>query len=137
MKLRFHLTALAACLALCVVAAATQSANATAATSSTPQATQPTISVHDLQGYIKEHAPFVLLDVREVAEYKKGHIESAILMPLADITDGYMRYPKEEMVVVYCNSGVRSATAASYLRTHGYGRVYVLAGGYNAWVSAQ
>ena len=137
MKTRFHLTALAACLALGVFVAAAQPAQGTATAPSTPQATQPTISVHDLQGYIKERAPFLLLDVRDVAEYNKGHIQSAILMPLADIMDGYARYPKEEIVVVYCNTGVRAAQAASYMRAHGYGRVYVLAGGYNAWVGAQ
>jgi len=137
MKLRFHFTALAACFALCVSAAAAPVAQGPAAPTSNPQNTQPSISVHDLQGYIKQHAPFILLDVREPAEYKLGHIPGAILMPVGDITDGYARYPKEEMIVTYCKSGMRSEVAAAYFRSHGYQRVFILAGGYNAWIGAQ
>lgn len=137
MKPRFHLTALAACFILCVSVAPAQAAPGTTAPSAAPQVNQLTVSVHDLQSYIKQRAPFILLDVRDAAEYDQGHISGAILMPVADVTDGYVRYPKEEMIVVYCKSGPRSEIAASYLRSHGYQRVYVLAGGYSAWLAAQ
>ena len=137
MKPRFHLTALAACFILCVSAAPAQAAQGASAPSATPQVNQLTVSVRDLQSYVRQRAPFILLDVRDAAEYDKGHIPGAILMPLADILDGYARYPKEEMIVVYCKTGPRSEEAASYMRAHGYQRVYVLAGGYNAWTAAQ
>ncbi|MGA7714189.1 MAG: rhodanese-like domain-containing protein [Rhizomicrobium sp.] len=137
MKPRFHLTAMAACLILCAYVASAQAAQGAAAPSATPQVNQFAVSVHDLQSYIRQHAPFILLDVRDAAEYDKGHIPGAILMPLADILDGYARYPKEEMIVAYCKTGPRSEQAASYLRAHGYQRVYVLTGGYTAWTAAQ
>ena len=74
MKPRFHLTALAACFILCVSVAPAQAAQGTTAPSAAPQVNQLTVSVHDLQSYIKQRAPFILLDVRDAAEYDQGHI---------------------------------------------------------------
>lgn len=80
-----------------------------------------------------------VLDVRTLAEYEKGHIEGALLVNLRDsdfvqrVTD---RIEKACTVAVYCQSGIRSASAAEKLAAKGYS-VVNLKGGYNAYTAMQ
>jgi phage shock protein E len=67
--------------------------------------------------------PYLLLDVRGVAEYRKGHIATAVSLPLAQLVNDGLSAPKDFLVIVYCASGIRSGMAAKYLREQGYTRV--------------
>lgn len=63
----------------------------------------------------------VLVDVREKAEWDKGHIEGAILLPLSELKSGLSaeqlakRLPKDKALYTHCASGIRSLIAAPYL----------------------
>jgi len=61
----------------------------------------------------------IILDVRTPGEFKNGHIEGAINIPLGDIAALYSGIPKNKALVVYCQSGGRSRAAASFLRNKG------------------
>jgi len=93
----------------------------------------PLIQVGELQALMKSKTPFMLLDVREADEYNQGHIQGAVLMPLSDLPADYRTITPGMTLVVYCRTGVRSATAVSFLRQHGYDKAVSLAGGYTAW----
>jgi rhodanese-related sulfurtransferase len=41
--------------------------------------------------------------------------------------------PRNRPVVVYCHHGMRSAQVAAFLLSQGYGPVYNLTGGIDAW----
>lgn len=71
-----------------------------------------------------------ILDVRTLEEYNKGHIESATLLPDYELKDKAetMLYDKEEIILIYCRSGNRSATAAKQLIDMGYTNVYDFGG---------
>ncbi|MDE2162996.1 MAG: rhodanese-like domain-containing protein [Alphaproteobacteria bacterium] len=97
----------------------------------------PTISVQDLQAMIRQKTFFLLLDVREPKEFAAGHIAGAMPMPLGDVPAQYRQLPAGTTLVVYCRTGHRSAQAVSFLRAHGYGKAFSLAGGYTAWSAAQ
>ena len=76
----------------------------------------------------------VYLDVRTQEEYDDGHIPGAILLQVDDINDkAEDTLPdKNQTIVVYCRSGVRSERAAKELITLGYSKVFDL-GGINDW----
>lgn len=84
------------------------------------------------------HDNALLLDVREDAEYREGHILNARHIPLGSLRkrlaelDGY----KDKPVIVCCRSGQRSASACGLLRKEGYQNVTNLKGGVMAWQSA-
>ena len=61
-----------------------------------------------------------LLDVRSVAEYAAGHVEGAKNIPVQELEARMGEVPTSTPVVVYCQSGGRSAAAARMLRTAGY-----------------
>jgi rhodanese-related sulfurtransferase len=81
----------------------------------------------------------LVLDVREPGEYGAGHILGAKNVPLSRIDSGGAEIAgkkKDRPVILYCESGNRSAKAAAALKAQGYTRVVNLAGGIGAWQQA-
>jgi rhodanese-related sulfurtransferase len=78
--------------------------------------------------------PF-LLDVRQPEEYRQGHINSAELIPLGELSQKMKRIPKDCEVICVCHSGNRSSVAASQLAAAGY-KVSNLRGGMIGWERA-
>jgi rhodanese-related sulfurtransferase len=77
----------------------------------------------------------VVLDVRQHAEWKTGHIEGAIHIPLAQLSSRLQQLPSGTTIVTVCRSGHRSAVAAQTLTRAGHD-VLNLRGGMNAWTRA-
>ena len=76
-----------------------------------------------------------VLDVREQDEYDAGHIPSAVLLSVGNITKDTAAAVIPELnsvVLVYCRSGNRSKTASKALADLGYTNVYEF-GGINTW----
>jgi adenylyltransferase/sulfurtransferase len=78
---------------------------------------------------------FLLLDVREPHEHEKARIEGALLVPLGSLASRMDELAgwKDQLVVVHCHKGGRSAKAVRQLAAHGFGDVWNLAGGIDAW----
>jgi rhodanese-related sulfurtransferase len=72
----------------------------------------------------------VLVDVREPAEWKQGHLQDADLVPLSDVRklakdpDLLAKHaaslPKTRIIYLHCASGVRVLSAAYFLEQLGY-----------------
>lgn len=80
----------------------------------------------------------VVLDVREAGEFAAGHIAGAKSFPLAAIekrASDLARFKSRPLLIV-CASGTRSHSAFGTLKKLGFGEVFVLAGGMNAWQQA-
>jgi rhodanese-related sulfurtransferase len=77
----------------------------------------------------------LLLDVRGKEAYESGHIGEARQVAESDIESSAESWKKwrDKNVVVYCDSGTRSAAAARALTKLGFGKVFSLAGGLDAW----
>ena len=74
-----------------------------------------------------------LVDVRTPAEFSRGHIDGAENVPLDRIGAHAGALLKEERaIVVYCASGMRSASAKRALKAAGAREVYDL-GGMSRW----
>ncbi len=81
----------------------------------------------------KEEGEFILLDVRQPAEYRSGHLPGAVFIPLPELLDRFGELDPSKPVVTYCRSGNRSRSAAAFLLTEGFTLVYSLDGGIMAW----
>ena len=80
----------------------------------------------------------VVLDVRDAAEYKSGHITNARHLPEGEI-DARMKElerVKSKPIIVSCARGNRSLTVANRLRKLGFAEVFSLRGGLAAWQQA-
>ncbi|MDZ4201693.1 MAG: rhodanese-like domain-containing protein [Gallionella sp.] len=81
------------------------------------------------------HKNALVLDVREDAEYKSGHVLNAKLIPLGKLGEriGELEKYRDKPIVAVCRSGSRSASACALLGKSGFSEVYNLAGGMIAW----
>ncbi len=71
----------------------------------------------------------MLIDVREPAEYKAGHIPRARNIPLDNIDRATSAIQDRDMpLYVYCETGRRSGTAVSKLEKMGYTNVRNIGG---------
>lgn len=78
---------------------------------------------------------FILVDVREQSEWLQGHIPHAALEPLSSLEAGDdCALPRDALLVVYCQKGMRSRRAVELLAQRGYKNLFSLAGGYQAWL---
>jgi rhodanese-related sulfurtransferase len=76
-----------------------------------------------------------VIDVREVAEWKTGHAAQATHIPLGQVASSAGRLTKDRPVVVMCQTGTRSRSAAHQLRSQGF-EATSLSGGIGAWRAA-
>ncbi len=75
-----------------------------------------------------------LIDVREQEEWDAGHIESAELFPLSQLTNGaQLGKDKNTEIILHCKGGFRSMQALQLLRAQGYTNLKSMAGGFDAW----
>jgi rhodanese-related sulfurtransferase len=83
------------------------------------------------------HDNAVMIDMRNLKEYKSGHIVNAVHLPECnDNTLGKLEKFRKQPLIVYCRSGQRSNGICSKLRKHGFEPVYNLKGGVLAWQNA-
>jgi rhodanese-related sulfurtransferase len=81
------------------------------------------------------HKNALVLDVREEAEFKSGHLINAKWLPLGKLSErvGELERYREQPIVVVCRSGQRSAAACSMLVKQGFTQAYNLVGGVTGW----
>ncbi len=90
--------------------------------------------IDELAVQARETPGSVVIDVRTPEEYRDGHIEGALCIPLASIpATASTRLPdKSAPIFAYCLSGARSAQAVRELERQGYANV-VNMGGIGRW----
>jgi phage shock protein E len=76
--------------------------------------------------------PYILVDVRTPEEYAGGHIPTAVNIPVSTIAKNLPTEDRSALVIVYCASGRRSASARAALEALGFTRV-VDFGGISRW----
>lgn len=79
---------------------------------------------------------YLLVDVREDAEYAAEHIEGAVPFPLSAFDPDALPDAAGKAIVFQCGSGVRSARAAEAAIAAGVPAGRHLAGGIAAWKRA-
>lgn len=80
------------------------------------------ITLRDLSDLWDAGVSLTLIDVREASEWANGHLEGASHIPLGTLLtqdDALDSIDNSGIVVVYCQHGIRSAHAVSFLRSKG------------------
>lgn len=93
------------------------------------------ISIADAQKAIGDP---LILDVREPAEYAAGCLPGAINIPRGVLEFKIGSHPDfqdkaDAKIIVYCQTGGRSALATEALQKLGYSHAVSMAGGFKAW----
>jgi rhodanese-related sulfurtransferase len=103
-------------------AAASPASAAAASDSHAPEAAAParaSARVDGAEARALVTAGAVLLDVRTPEEYRDGHLDGALNIPVSELEAHLAELPADRTLVVYCASGRRSARAVGLLRARG------------------
>ena len=95
----------------------------------------PSVSVQELKRKMDEGEALTLVDVREPYEYEIARITGSRLIPLGELGTHVDELPRTGTLVLQCHSGARSEHAVRLLQDAGFGNVYNLEGGIDAWSS--
>ena len=90
-----------------------------------------TVTVQEAN-HLRQDGAFIL-DVRQPDEWEQGHIPGATLIPLGELETRLDEVPDDQMVVVVCRSGNRSAQGRDILLGAGFTQVTSMDGGMNSW----
>ena len=93
------------------------------------------MSPEEVRNFMSAHPrdTYQLLDVRQPKEYEQGHLAGALLIPVKELMARIGELDREEPLLVYCHSGVRSKAACQLLLAAGFREVYTMSGGIVAW----
>jgi len=98
----------------------------------------PPLTATTLHDRLASGAVAVVVDVRDAADYRAGHIPGALSLPLPELDhrlaelNGWRRLP----VAVVCRTDKRSAVAVQRLRAAGFATPILVRGGMRAWGEA-
>ena len=79
------------------------------------------------------HDNAVVIDIRDAAAFRTGHIIDAISASADDFTQSRMDKYKTKPIILVCAKGLQSAALATKLRQQGFTQPMTLAGGMAAW----
>jgi rhodanese-related sulfurtransferase len=73
-----------------------------------------------------------IIDVRPASAYQKGHIPTAKSFPSSTILTRLGELPKDQYLILYCETGARAHRVMKQLEKQGYTRLMVW-GGVSRW----
>ncbi len=79
----------------------------------------------------------VMVDLRAIADYNKGHISGSVNVPFTKLKDSMKdleKYQDSPMIMV-CNTGMQAGAASTMLRSQGFKDVHKLKGGIQSWTA--
>ena len=71
-----------------------------------------------------------IVDVREPSEYDRGHIVTAVNVPLSQLRERMDEIPKDRPVYLHCRSAQRSYNALLALQHKGWTNLYNIVGSF-------
>jgi rhodanese-related sulfurtransferase len=87
----------------------------------------------ELSRLLQERKPCLLIDVRGADERLIARIEGDTHIPLETILEQAETLPKDQTLIFYCHSGVRSGQVCRLLLSRGFAMVKNLTGGIDRW----
>lgn len=96
------------------------------------------MTVDEVHEHLEAGKTPVLLDIRELDEWERGHLKGAIHVPRGRLElEVEEKVPDKDVeVIVYCAGGVRSLLGAASLQELGYKDVVSMDGGFGDWEDA-
>lgn len=104
-------------------------------TAATEAVAGSTITVEQLKSKMEHKDNFLLIDVREPAEFEIVRIPGSVLIPKQEFLDGSVlaKLPQDKPIILHCKSGVRSAECLAVLKGAGFSDATHVSGGVIAW----
>ena len=92
------------------------------------------IAPEDVHRHRESGEEVVVIDLRPVEAFRRGHVDRARSLPLGDLRRRLGEIPRAGRVVLYAATPEEASAAYQALRDAGHRNVMVLAGGLPAWL---
>lgn len=78
----------------------------------------------------------VVIDMRAIADFNKGHIAGAKNIPQSKLDDSQkeLEKHKNKPIIMVCANGMQAGAAGTKLKKAGFDNVFKLSGGFQSWV---
>ncbi len=96
----------------------------------------PSITPEQLHDRQQAGDKLLVVDVRDPAEFRVGHLPGAVNLAASAIADHVQEIEGQDGVVVYCIAGTRTKQAEQTLIDHEIPNVFHLAGGLTGWLDS-
>ena len=90
----------------------------------------PVVTPARLKQELSSGTPPVLLDVRTLGEWSRGHVAGSVHVPIDELRFELAQLPRDRRIVVICRSGFRAHLAVRILKENGFTDVANLTGGF-------
>ncbi|MFN3849708.1 MAG: MBL fold metallo-hydrolase [Spirosomataceae bacterium] len=84
------------------------------------------------QRFAESEGKIIVKDVRKPTEYMAEHVDEAMNIPLANLSNNMVEFSKDETNYIHCAGGYRSMIACSILKSRGFDNIVDIAGGFAA-----
>ena len=85
---------------------------------------------------IRSESKLAVFDVRDINDYRQGHIADAAHLAESRLMGWFSRLDKDQAIVIYCYKGHASQTFAQMFADFRFTRVFSVDGGYNSLATA-
>jgi hydroxyacylglutathione hydrolase len=92
------------------------------------------MTVYELNEWLEEERDVLVVDVREPSEWREGHVEGALHLPMLEAAKRLSELPADRPKAVMCAGGLRSSSVISVLERHGLRNCLNVTGGMSAWL---
>ncbi len=92
------------------------------------------MDVEELRDLMEKGEDIEIIDVRTVREYRAGHIDGAVNIPLDELRDNMNSLDRDSRILVHCRSSYRSYLAYRILKNAGFKNIWNLNGSYLSWI---
>jgi len=86
-----------------------------------------------LMNLIDSKASLQIIDIRNKNDYLSGHIPGAVSIPYNELLYRLKELDTQSNIILYCNYGITSVSAAKSLQKLGFDKLYSLSEGYSKW----
>jgi len=91
------------------------------------------LTAPQLKQLIDSGEPILFIDVRTACEFNEEHIRGAVNIPYDKLGIKSSQIPKDQKVVLYCDTGARAVSGAVLLGQKGFQNIYTLKEGYSVY----
>ena len=80
----------------------------------------------------------IVIDVNDTAQFEKGHINNAINIPFAELSNklSELQKYKDKALLTCCTSGKKASSACKLLKKSEFKKVHNITGGLNNWLES-
>lgn len=95
-----------------------------------------TVAPEEVDDILNNEKDLQVIDIRKYSSYKRARLPGAISIPRDRFAEFMHKIKKDKPVLIYCQFGMKSDDIALFLEKKYNAKVYVLEGGYEAYIES-